>query len=215
MKEKLTHLHKISKTTFRSLRIYNFRLYFFSQAISLSGTWMQVIGQSWLVLKMTGSGTAVGVVTALQFLPMLTFGVYGGVIADRFNKRVVLYVTQAVMCLLALILGILVLTHTAQLWMIELLALALGCANAVDSPTRQTFISEMVGRDHLPNAISVNSMQVNLARVIGPAIAGVIIAAFGLGVCFIVNAVSFIPVIIALALMRKHELHIAERECLH
>ncbi len=209
--EKLKKIRKISKKTFTSLGVYNFRLYFFAQAISLSGTWMQVIGQSWIVLELTGSGTAVGIVTALQFLPMLLFGAYGGVIADRFNKRTVLYVTQSVSCLLAVILGALVITHTVELWMIKVLALLLGLVSAVDSPTRQTFISEMVGRDHLTNAISVNSIQVNLARVIGPAIAGVIIAAFGLGVCFIVNAVSFIPVIIALALMRKNELHAAER----
>ncbi len=211
MIKRLKKIRTIGTTTFRSLSIYNFRLYFFSQAISLSGTWMQIIGQSWLVLKITGSGTALGLVTALQFLPVLIFGAWGGVIADRFNKRRVLYVTQSISCLLAVILGVLVVTNSAQLWMIEVLALALGCVNAVDSPTRQTFISEMVGRDHLNNAISVNSLQVNLARVIGPAIAGVIIATVGLGACFVVNAISFIPVIIALVMMRESELHPVER----
>ena len=207
----MTHIKGIGKKIFTSLRIYNFRLYFFSQAISLSGTWIQVIGQSWLVLKITGSGTALGLVTAMQFLPMLIFGAYGGVIADRFNKRKVLYVTQSISVVLSVILAVLVLTGTVRLWMIELLALALGFINAVDSPTRQTFISEMVGRDHLNNAVSVNSLQVNLARVIGPAIAGVLIATIGIGACFVVNALSFIPVIIALLLMREQELHPAER----
>ena len=207
----MSKLKRISKKTFTSLKIYNFRLYFFSQAISLSGTWMQVIGQSWLVLKITGSGTALGLVTALQFLPMLVFGAWGGVLADRFNKRTLLYVTQSTSLVLALILGILVVTGTAHLWAIELLALALGFVNAVDSPTRQTFISEMVGADHLNNAVSVNSLQVNLARVLGPAIAGIIIATLGIGACFFINAISFIPVVIALAMMREHELHVADR----
>lgn len=186
-------------------------MYFFSQAISLSGTWMQVIGQSWLVLKITGSGTALGVVTALQFLPVLVFGAWGGVLADRFNKRKLLYFTQSISALLALILWILVLTGNAHLWAIELLALALGFVNAVDSPTRQVFISEMVGTDYLNNAVSVNSLQVNLARVVGPAIAGIIIATLGIGACFFVNAISFIPVVIALVMMREHELHVADR----
>ena len=186
-------------------------MYFFSQAISLSGTWMQVIGQSWLVLKITGSGTALGVVTALQFLPVLIFGAWGGVLADRFNKRKLLYVTQSISALLALILWVLVLTGNAHLWAIELLALALGFVNAVDSPTRQVFISEMVGTDHLNNAVSVNSLQVNLARVVGPAIAGIIIATLGIGACFFVNAISFIPVVIALVMMREHELYMADR----
>ncbi|MEI8130070.1 MAG: MFS transporter [bacterium] len=207
----MSRLKHFSKKTFKSLKIYNFRLYFFSQAISLSGTWMQVIGQSWLVLKITGSGTALGVVTALQFLPVLVFGAWGGVLADRFNKRKLLYFTQSISALLALILWILVLTGNAHLWAIELLALALGFVNAVDSPTRQVFISEMVGTDYLNNAVSVNSLQVNLARVVGPAIAGIIIATLGIGACFFVNAISFIPVVIALVMMREHELHVADR----
>jgi MFS family permease len=162
------------------------------------------------VLKITGSGTALGFVTALQFLPVLIFGPWGGVIADRFNKRKVLYVTQSVSAALAVILAVLVITGRAELWMIEILAFILGCVNAVDSPTRQTFISEMVGRDHLNNAVSVNSFQVNFSRVFGPALAGIVIATLGIGTCFVLNAISFIPVIVSLLCMRRSELHPAE-----
>lgn len=197
---------KIGKRTFSSLKIRNYRLYFFGQAISLSGTWMQTIAQSWLVLKITGSGTALGLITALQFLPILLFGAWGGVIADRFSKRRILFVTQSVSGLLALILGMLVATDTAQLWMVGLLAFCLGLVNAVDNPTRQTFILEMVEEDHFPNAVSLNSTQVNLARVAGPAIGGVLIASFGIAWCFTINAFSYIAVLFALWLMRPEEL---------
>ncbi|MFY9463124.1 MAG: MFS transporter [Candidatus Sungiibacteriota bacterium] len=197
---------KMGKRTFSSLKIRNYRLYFFGQAISLSGTWMQTIAQSWLVLKITGSGTALGLITALQFLPILLFGAWGGVIADRFPKRRILFVTQSVSGLLALILGILVATDTVQLWMVGALAFGLGLVNAVDNPTRQTFILEMVEEDHFPNAVSLNSTQVNLARVAGPAIGGVLIATIGLAWCFSVNAISYIAVLAALWLMRSDEL---------
>lgn len=197
---------KMGKRTFSSLKIRNYRLYFFGQAISLSGTWMQTIAQSWLVLKITGSGTALGLITALQFLPILLFGAWGGVIADRFSKRRILFVTQSVSGLLALILGVLVATDTVQLWMVGVLAFCLGLVNAVDNPTRQTFILEMVEEDHFPNAVSLNSTQVNLARVAGPAIGGVLIAGIGIAWCFTVNALSYIAVLFALWLMRPEEL---------
>ncbi len=197
---------KLGRRTFSSLKIRNYRLYFFGQAISLSGTWMQTIAQSWLVLKITGSGTALGLITALQFLPILLFGAWGGVIADRFPKRRILFVTQSVSGMLALILGVLVATNTVQLWMVGLLAFCLGLVNAIDNPTRQTFILEMVEEDHFPNAVSLNSTQVNLARVAGPAIGGVLIAVVGLAACFIINAVSYIGVLVALWLMRSDEL---------
>jgi MFS family permease len=192
--------------TFSSLKIRNYRLYFIGQAISLCGTWMQTIGQAWLVLKMTNSGTQLGLVAAAQFLPILFFGPWGGVIADRFPKRLILYFTQGCSAALAVILAILVATGTAQLWMIYLLALGLGLINAIDNPTRQTFVMEMTGKNQLTNAISLNSVLFNIARVAGPAIGGVIIATVGLAPCFFINTLSFIAVIVALAMMRQSEL---------
>jgi MFS family permease len=199
-------IQNFSRQTFASLKIYNYRLYFIGQAISLCGTWMQTIGQAWLVLKLTNSGTQLGLIVAAQFLPMLFLAPLGGILADRFSKRKILYFTQSISALLALALGILVISQTAQLWMVYVLAVALGLVNTADNPARQTFIFEMVGKKSLPNAISLNSTMVNLARVIGPAIAGGIIASLGLAPCFFLNAVSFIAVLIALRMMRAGEL---------
>ena len=197
------------RRTFFSLGIWNFRLYFIGQAISLSGTWMQTIGQSWLVLQITGSGTALGFVTALQFLPILVFGPWGGVIADRFSKRTILYCTQCAAGVLALVLGVLVATGWVRLWMVAILAVCLGLVNAVDNPTRQTFVLEMVGKEQIQNAVPLNSVLVNLARVLGPALAGALIATVGLAACFFVNAASYIAVLIALWMMRAEQLHSA------
>jgi MFS family permease len=202
--EKLTH---IATQTFSSLSIRNYRLYFLGQIISLSGTWMQTVAQGLLVLKLTGSGTILGIVTALQFLPLLLLGPVGGVWADRFPKRKILYVTQTLFGILALILGILVVTHTIKIWELYLLALGIGFVNLLDNPTRQAFVSEMVGTDHIQNAVSLNSSVVNLARVIGPALAGVLITTVGIGMCFIVNGLSYIPVLLCLSAMRKKELY--------
>ncbi len=195
--------------TFGSLRVRNYRLYFIGQMTSQSGTWMQGVAQAWLVLKLTGSGTALGFVTALQFLPVLLFGPVGGVVADRMNKRRVLYVTQSVAGLLALALGLLVVTDAVRLWMVFVLAAGLGCVNVVDNPSRQTFVLEMVGPEYLTNAVTLNSVMVNLARVIGPAAAGSLIATVGLGPCFLFNAGSYLAVLLALALMRDADLHTA------
>ena len=173
----------------------------------MCGTWMQVIGLSWLVYEITHSGTQVGLVLAAQFLPLLLFGLWGGVIADRFNKRNILYVTQSLFGLLALILGLLVVTHTVQLWEIYALAFGLGLVTLVDTPSRQTFVIEMVGSDKLRNAVTLNSTIVNGARVIGPSIAGIVIALIGVGPLFLLNALSYVAVIGALLLMRSHELH--------
>ncbi len=192
---------------FSSLKIYNYRIYFIGQAISLSGTWMQVIAQDWLVLKLSNSGTMLGVVTALQFIPNLLLGPIGGIIADRYNKRKILYCTQISACILALILGILVSEGVVKLWMIFILAPCLGLINTIESPTRQTFVFEMVGKDQLTNAVALNSTLVNLARVIGPSIAGVIIATFGIAPCFMLNAISYIPVIFMLFAMKRSQLH--------
>ena len=199
------------KRTFASFEVPNFRLYFIGQGISLCGTWMQTIAMSWLVLQMTHSGTQLGFVTAAQFVPMLVLGVWGGVIADRFDKRHILYFTQTAMGILALILGLLVVTHSVHLWMVYLLAASFGLVQVVDNPSRQTFVVEMVGRDRLKNAVTLNSTVVNAARIIGPTFAGVIIATLGVGPCFLVNAVSYVAVLIALKAMRGSELHKAPR----
>ena len=200
---------KLGNKTFSSLKIRNYRLYFIGQAISLCGTWMQLVAQSWLVIQLTGSGTVLGVVMALQSLPMLLLGPYGGVLVDRFPRRKLLYITQSVAGLLALILGILVITGLIRVWMIYLLALGLGLMNVIDNPARQKFSLEMVGKDEIANAIPLNATLVSLARAIGPAIAGALIFTVGLASCFFINAASFIAVLIALFMMREKEMHLA------
>jgi len=192
---------------FAALAVPNFRLYLAGQAVSLPGTWMQVVAQSWLVLQLTGSGALLGLVAAAQFLPVLLVGAYGGLVADRADKRRLLLGTQTALGLLALILGLLTVTHTVRLWMVFVLAAALGTVNSVDQPARQTFVPEMVGRDRLQNAVSLNSVLTNAARAVGPAIAGVLIAASGVGVCFLVNAASFAAVLAALARIQTRQLH--------
>ena len=196
--------------TFSSLRIRNFRLYFTAQLISVSGTWMQSVAQAWLVLHLTGSGVDLGIVVGLQFLPMLVLGPMGGLVADRADKRRLLFMTQTAGGLLALVLGILVVSHSVVLWQVYLLAGLLGVVNLFDNPARQTFMMEMVGREDLPNAVSLNTVVMNASRVVGPAIGGVIITLFGLGVCFFVNAASYVAVIVGLAMMRTAELHRTE-----
>lgn len=202
-------LQKFGKKTFLSLEIRNYRLYFFGQAISLSGTWMQTIGQAWLVLELTHSGTALGFVTALQFLPVLLFGSWGGVITDRFPKRKILYITQTIFGLLSLALAVLIFTHIIVIWMVYIFALCLGFVRVIDNPTRQTFVLEMVGKEHLTNAISLNSVEVNIARVIGPALGGVLIAVVGLAPLFLIDAISYIAVLVMLYLMREKDLFTA------
>ncbi|MFI0409868.1 MFS transporter [Actinomadura sp. 3N508] len=196
---------------FRSLRNRNYRLYAAGQVVSNTGTWMQRIAQDWLVLELAhGSGTALGITTGLQFLPMLLFGLWGGVIADRYPKRRVLILTQVSMGVLALILGLLTVTGAAQVWHVYVLAFGLGLATVVDNPTRQSFVVEMVGRRDLPNAIALNSATFNGARLLGPAVAGVLIALIGTGPVFLVNAASFGAVLFSLYAMRADELHPAD-----
>jgi MFS family permease len=195
-----------ARQTFSSLRIRNFRLFFVTQLISVSGTWMQSVAQAWLVLHLTGSGVDLGIVVGLQFLPMLLLGPFGGLAADRANKRNLLFCTQAAGGILALVLGALVVTDTVVLWQVYLLAGLLGVVNLFDNPARQTFMIEMVGREDLPNAVSLNAALMNASRVVGPAIGGVIITVFGLGICFLVNAASYVAVIVGLAMMRTSEL---------
>lgn len=196
--------------TFHALSVRNFRLFVVGQIISTSGTWMQTVAQAWLVLKLTDSGLALGLVTATQFVPMLVLGPFGGVVADRVDKRKLLLVTQALAGVLALALGILTLTGTVQLWMVFVLALGLGLTSAFDMPARQAFVFEMVGTDKLANAVSLNSTVMNTGRLVGPALAGVSIAVFGTGVCFLLNAFSYAATLVALGAMRTHELHPAQ-----
>lgn len=201
----------LSSRTFASLRFRNYRLYFFSQIISFSGTWMQSLALAWLVLELTGSGTALGAVMATRFVPTLFLAPIGGVIADRFEKRRLIVVTQTVAGLLALALGVVTLTGVVELWMVYALSAGFGAVTALDNPARQTFVMEMVGPDDLSNAVTLNSVVVNGARVIGPAIGGVVIAALGVGECFMLNAASYVPVLVALVLIRKDQLHPSTR----
>jgi MFS family permease len=203
-------LRAAAHRTFTSLRVRNYRLYFTAQLISVSGTWMQSVAQAWLVLHLTASGVALGIVVGLQFVPMLLFGPFGGLVADRTDKRRLLFVTQSAGGLLALVLGVLVVTDVVQLWQVYVLAALLGVVNMFDNPARQSFVIEMVGRDDLPNAVSLNSVVMNGSRVIGPAIGGLIITFFGLSVCFFVNAASYVAVVVGLAMMRVADLHATE-----
>lgn len=194
------------KRTFDSLSIHNYRLYFYGQAVSMTGQWMQSVAQGLLVLMLTGSGTALGVVTALQTLPVLFLGAWGGVIVDRYPKRAILYITQAAQLVTGVAIGVLILTDDIRLWMVLLAALANGVIKVFDNPTRQTFVREMVGTEYLTNAVSLNSMTINLARVVGPALAGLLIASTGIGLCFVLGGLSYIAVIYMLVKMRAEEL---------
>jgi MFS family permease len=200
------NLQQYGRDTFSSLYIRNYRLYYIGQIVSTSGTFMQSVAQAWLVLQLTHSGTALGIATALQYLPIIFLGPYGGLIADRVSKRKILYVTQSLSGLLALILGALVATGMVQVWMVYVLAFALGVVTVFDNPARQTLYIELVGPDNLRNAVTLYSTLVNLARVIGPAIAAAVIAAFGLAPCFIINGISYGAVVTMLVMMRADEL---------
>jgi len=194
----MTFVRRVGRVTFSALAIPNYRRYFGGQAISLVGTWMQMIAQSWLVLQLTGSAVDLGLVTAVQTAPVLLLGPYGGVVADRIDRRRLMIVLQSLMGVQALVLGLLTVTHSIRLWEVGVLAGALGLHNAFENPARQSFMMEMVGADDLRNAVSLNSTLVNAARTIGPAAAGLLIASVGTGVCFLVNAVSFVPVVLML-----------------
>ena len=195
----------------RAFQHRNYRLFYAGQSISLIGTWMQTIAQAWLVLQITNSQVALGVVTMLQFLPITIFVLFAGVIADRVPKRNFLVLTQSLAMIQAIILAVLVLTHTVQLWHVYVLALMLGFSNAFDMPTRQAFAIEMVGRKDLINAVALNSGMFNGARLIGPAIGGFIISALGVEAVFLLNGISFVPVIISLLAIRQSELYTRER----
>ncbi|MGW6447693.1 MFS transporter [Lentzea sp. NPDC055074] len=192
---------------FGSLGIYNYRLYASGQIISLVGVWMQRVAQDWLVLELSnGSPVALGFAASLQFLPVLLLSMWGGVLADRMDKRKLLLWLESALGICALALGILDVTGVVELWHVYLLCLLLGAFSAVETPVRQSFVVEMVGRDQLTNAVAINSMMFNLARIIGPAIAGVTIVAIGTGWVFLANAISFVGVVGGIWLMRTTQL---------
>jgi MFS family permease len=189
--------------TFRSLRHRNYQLFFGANLFANLGTWMQRISQDWLVLELTGSGTILGIVTGLQFAPALFLSLPAGKLADKFNKRKILVGTNLIAGSAALTLGILVVTDLVVVWHILVLAFILGIAGAVDAPVRQSFVPELVGKEDLPNAVGLNSTNFNLARLVGPAIAGVLIGAFGTGPAFFINAVTYPIVILSLVMMNR------------
>lgn len=192
---------------FGSLGIRNYRLYASGQIISLVGVWMQRVAQDWLVLELTnGSPVALGIAASLQFLPVLLLSMWGGVLADRMDKRKLLLWLESALGVCALALGLLDVTGLVHLWHVYLLCFLLGCFSAVETPVRQSFVVEMVGRESLTNAVALNSMMFNAARIIGPAIAGVTIVAIGTGWVFLANAISFVGVVLGVWLMRTHEL---------
>jgi MFS family permease len=197
--------------SFASLRIANYRRYFAGQVVSLSGNWMQIVAEMWLVVQLTGSGFSVGLTAALQFLPMLLVGAWGGLLADRIAKRRLLTVTQSLMVLPSLALWGLTAGGHIEVWMVYALVLARGAINAVDNPARQSFVFEMVGPDRLVNAVSLNSVIVHVARIVGPAIAGVAIALVGVSACFALNALTYLVMIAALRAMDPASLHASAR----
>jgi MFS family permease len=197
----VTRVARAGRVTFAALSIPNYRRYYRGQAISLTGTWMQMTAQSWLGLTLSHSSTMLGIVVALQTLPVLVLGPYGGVIADRVDKRRLMVILQSAMGLQALALGVLTITGAVRVWEIGILAAILGLNNAFENPARQSFMMELVGPEHLRNAVSLNSVLVNVARSVGPAVAGILIATVGDGVCFLLNASSFIAVVLSLTSM--------------
>lgn len=191
---------------FSSLRQPDFRLYWSGQVISLTGSSMQSLGQTWLVLELTNNAWQLGLVGALQFMPVLLFSLFGGVLADRWPKRRTLLFTQAASGLQALVLWLLLVTGAVQLWHIYVLAVLLGLTNSLDKPTRQVFVAEIVGREELPNAVALNSSSASLTRIIGPGLGGIIIAAGGVSMLFLLNALSFLPVLVSLVLIKPQKL---------
>ena len=189
-----------------AFRHHNFRLFWLGMLVSLVGTWMQQVGQAWLVLELTNDPIALGLVAAAQFTPVLFLGLFGGILADAVSKRKALVYTQIAAGLLALILGILVVSGQVQVWHVFVLALGLGVVNSFDMPIRQSFVVEMVGRPDIANAVALNSAVFNITRIIGPAIAGLAIAAVGIYPLFFINAVSYLAVIVSLVFMRPAEL---------
>ena len=202
------------RRTFASLSVPNYRRYFGGQVVSITGNWMQNVAEMWLVVQLTGSGVSVGFTAALQFLPILLFGAWGGLLADRMSKRRLLMITQSLMAIPALALWGLTVSGSVEIWMVYGLVLARGAVNALDNPARQSFAIEMVGPDRVVNAVALNSVIIHTARILGPAAAGGVIALLGVGPCFLINAISFGAMLAALRAMDPAELHtpkVAER----
>ena len=187
--------------TFAALQVPNYRRFFAGQSVSLVGTWMQSVAQAWLVFVLTHSATALGLIVAIQTLPVLLLGPYGGVVADRVDKRRLMVILQSAMGVQALLLGVLTVTGVVRFWQVCVLALVLGLNNTFENPARQSFVLEMVGSGQVRNAVSLNSTMVNAARAVGPAVAGLLIITVGVGVCFLVNALSFVAVVVSLLTM--------------
>ena len=207
-------MNRPSRASVRALTAFNhrnYRLFFGGQLVSLVGTWMTAVAQSWLILQLTGNPFDLGLLTVAQFGPVLVLGLFGGLIADGLPKRRTLYVTQTVAMAVSFLLFLLAATHTVQVWHVFVLAGVMGVRNSVDMPTRQAFAVEMVGREDIGNAVALNSAMFNGARVIGPAIAGLAIGAFGVSIAFLIDALSFLAVLFGLFLMREAELRPAPR----
>lgn len=207
----LEKAQKFFKTTFRSLQYRNFRLFWFGQCISLTGTWVQRTAQTWLVYSVTNSPLKVGLVGVAQFLPMLFFSLFAGVAVDRLSKQKLLVLTQALFCLQAVIMTLLTWTGQIQYWHILLLSFFFGLTQTLDMPTRQSFFIDLVGPENVMNAVSLNSTIVNLARIVGPALSGLLMVKLGMAACFLINAVSYIPVIIGILMIHVKEVHSAHR----
>jgi len=195
------------RRTFTSLSVPNYRRYFSGQVVSISGNWMQNVATMWLMVKLTGNGVSVGLTAAMQFLPILLFGAWGGLLADRIPKRKLLTFTQAAMVVPTGALFVLTETGAVVPWMVLGLVLVQGAINAVDNPARQAFVVEMVGADRVVNAVALNSVIVHSSRIIGPAAAGAVIAVLGIGPCFAINALSFVAMLVALRLMDPRQLN--------
>jgi MFS family permease len=203
----VTRLKAAALGSFGALGVRNYRFFLLGQIVSVTGTWMQSVAQAWLVLKLTNSGAYLGIVIALQMLPVLLFGAWGGLIADRFDKRKVLVCTGITAAALAVLLGVLTATGVVTVWMVAAVAFGLGLVNVVDVPTRQAFVTEMVGREHMVNAVSLNGVIMNAGRLIGPAAAGLIIATAGIAPCFFLNSASYLAVIAGLLAIRGRDLY--------
>ncbi|MGA1243281.1 MAG: MFS transporter [Candidatus Nanopelagicaceae bacterium] len=198
--------------TLRSFKHRNFKILFSANFLSNIGTWAQGVAQAWLILELTDSGTYLGIVTSLQFAPILFFSISGGKIADKFNKRKVLMLTNLTAGISALSVATLVLTENIKIWHVMFFAFMLGMGNAIDAPVRQSFNVEVVGKQDLPNAVGLNSTNFNIGRLIGPGLSGLLIAAYGTGVSFLLNGISYLVVIIALINIRESELFIEEKK---
>jgi MFS family permease len=203
MKYRLRAIPYFIKKTFPAFRHRNYRLFWYGQGISLSGTWMQTTAQAWLVYELTKSPFLLGLIGALQFTPVMLFSLVAGVYLDRFPKKKIILVTQTVSMVLALLLTILVLSGAVQFWHIAVIVIILGFVNTLDMPTRQSFMIELVGKTHLTSAIALNSVTFNLARIVGPAVGGILIANFGIGFCFLFNALSFMAVIVTVYMIKN------------